>query len=480
MQGLRADDARRIGPFTVLGRLGSGAMGTVYLARSAGGRRVAVKVVHPQLAADDNFRARFRREVEAARLVGGFWTAAVVDADVDAAQPWLASEFVPGPTLHEAVQEAGALPEHTARSIAGGLAEALAAIHTTGLVHRDVKPSNVLLAGDGPRLIDFGIARALEHSSLTAAGLVFGTPGYASPEQVAGQAVGPASDVFSLGAVLVHATTGRSPFGHGSRTELLRRTVVGTPDLAGVPSALLPLVTACLARDPHARPRPPAIVATVAGSAPPEPATWLPPPVRTLVATRVAEVEAPRRHPLTGAYAGPSEQPAGAPPRPAPAVSVFRSHRGWAALRGALYLLGGLVAGSIGERGPVESAIGGLLLLACLAALVTLVISVARLPIRTEISADGIAVAGHRGTVRLGWSDVARVGVTQVGRHPWLVVWPSTTAGEQALRGRPRHHGGRRVHRVAAWRSRHAQAVETRELRAALGWFAGPRFDPQL
>ena len=476
MQALETGDARRIGPFTVLARLGSGAMGTVYLGRSSGGRRVAVKVVHPRLAADADFRERFRREVEAARRVGGFWTAAVVDADVEGPQPWLASEFVAGPTLHEAVQQAGALPEHTVRGIAGGLAEALTAIHATGLVHRDVKPSNVLLAADGPRLIDFGIARALDHSSLTAAGLVFGTPGYAAPEQVAGQEVGPAGDVFSLGAVLVHAATGRSPFGTGAGVELLRRTVTGPPDLTGVPARLVPLVAACLARDPTARPQPPAIVQATAAGGPPEPGAWLPPPVRTLVATRAAV------RPPTRAYTRHDARPTAPPPAPVPAppVAVFRSHRGWAALRAGLLVLGILVSGGLGDGGPVERALGGLLFLACVLGLVALAVSVARLPLRTEIGQDGVAVVGRRGVARLDWTDIERVGVAQAGRHPWLVVWPSTTPGAQALRGRPRHHGGHRVHRAGAWRSRHVQAVESRELRAALTWFAGPRLDPRL
>ncbi|HXV93108.1 MAG TPA: serine/threonine-protein kinase, partial [Pseudonocardia sp.] len=187
MRPLDAIDPRQIGPFAVAARLGAGAMGVVYLGRSPGGRAVAVKVVNRALADDPGFRERFRREVQAARRVGGFWTAAVVDADPDAPAPWLATEFVAGPTLHEAVSEAGTLPEPTVRRLAAGLAEALGAIHAAGLVHRDVKPSNVLLAPDGPRLIDFGIARALDHTALTAAGSVFGTPGYIAPEQVAGE-----------------------------------------------------------------------------------------------------------------------------------------------------------------------------------------------------------------------------------------------------------------------------------------------------
>jgi hypothetical protein len=477
VRALEVDDAQRVGPFTVLARLGSGAMGTVYLGRSAGGRRVAVKVVHPRLAADADFRERFRREVDAARRVGGFWTAAVVDADVDAPQPWLASEFVAGPTLHEAVGAAGPLPEHAVRGLAGGLAEALTAIHATGLVHRDVKPSNVLLADDGPRLIDFGIARALDHSSLTAAGLVFGTPGYAAPEQVAGHGVGPASDVFSLGAVLVHASTGRSPFGRGTGTELLRRTVTGPPDLRGVPAGLLPLVTACLARDPHDRPHPPAIVQAVAAGGPSGTGVR-PPPVPTLVATRAGPPAPPR--PPARADTGDDVRPAPPAVVPAPPVAVFQAHRGWAALRAGLLVLGLLVAGGLGDGDAGVRALGGLLFLACAVGLVALAVPVVRSPLRIEVGRDGIAVVRRRGATRLEWTDVGRVGVAQAGRHPWLVVWPSTTTGAQALHGLPRHHGGHRVHRVGAWRSRQVRAVESRELRAALTWFAGARVDQRL
>ena len=340
MRALESGDATRIGGFTLLARLGAGAMGTVFLARSPGGRAVAVKVIHPTLSSDAGFRSRFHREVEAARLAGGFWTAAVVDADPDAEQPWLATEYVAGPTLHEAIVEAGTLPEPTVASLAAGLAEALAAIHATGLVHRDVKPSNVILTDGGPRLIDFGIARALDHAALTAAGMVFGTPGYASPEQVTGSAVGPPSDVFSLGAVLVHAATGSTPFGAGTRTEILRRTALGSAQVGATPEALRPLVKACLDTDPSARPSPADVIAAIARDhdRAAEASRWLPERVHTMVTTRKAQIDAlpPRRpYPPTRLYTRVDDrQPlrrevSASPPQPngAPTTAIFGIRR---------------------------------------------------------------------------------------------------------------------------------------------------------
>lgn len=197
MQSLEAGEPTTIGPYRLLGRLGSGGMGRVYLGRSAGGRTVAVKVVHPHFALDEEFRARFRREVDAARRVGGAWTAPVLDADPEASVPWVATGYVAGPSLAQAVKER-ALPGHSVRVLGAGLAEALAAVHGLGLVHRDVKPSNVLLTVDGPRLIDFGIARATDGTaSLTSTGVSIGSPGYMAPEQILGKGVTGAADVFS-------------------------------------------------------------------------------------------------------------------------------------------------------------------------------------------------------------------------------------------------------------------------------------------
>ncbi|MDX3419019.1 serine/threonine-protein kinase, partial [Streptomyces sp. MD20-1-1] len=187
MRPLDTDEPRVVGPYRLLGRLGSGGMGRVYLGRSAGGRTVAVKIVHPHFALDEEFRARFRREVDAARRVGGAWTAPVLDADPDARVPWVATAYAAGPSLTVAVTELGPLPEHTVRTLGAGLAEALAAVHGLGLVHRDVKPSNVLLTLDGPLLIDFGIARATDGTaSLTSTGVSIGSPGYRDYSQCTG------------------------------------------------------------------------------------------------------------------------------------------------------------------------------------------------------------------------------------------------------------------------------------------------------
>jgi len=216
MAELPPADGQVIGPYRVLRVLGGGGMGQVFLCLSAGGRLVAVKVIRAELAADPEFRARFRREVAAARKVSGLFTAAVVDADVEGPVPWLATAYVPGPSLAQAVTEYGPLPAASVRALAAGLAESLTAIHGAGVVHRDLKPSNVLLAQDGPRLIDFGISHTAEATSLTRAGFVMGSAGFMSPEQAESGDVGPPSDVFSLGAVLVFAATGEGPFGTGS------------------------------------------------------------------------------------------------------------------------------------------------------------------------------------------------------------------------------------------------------------------------
>ncbi|MEW9509005.1 serine/threonine-protein kinase [Streptomyces bacillaris] len=253
-----ADGSRlpeRIGGYTVERELGSGGMGTVYLARSRGGRAVAVKVARPELASDPHFRERFRAEVAAARSVGGFHTAPVVDADPAAPAPWLATAYVPGPTLSALLEAEGPMDEARLRRLGAALAEALAAIHGCGLVHRDLKPGNIVMAPDGPRVLDFGIARALESTRLTATGTAFGTPGFLAPEQAQGLEVGGAADVFALGAVLV-AAAGGSAFGAGTPMGLMYRSVHEPADLGAVPEELRPVVRACLAKEPERRPTP--------------------------------------------------------------------------------------------------------------------------------------------------------------------------------------------------------------------------------
>ncbi|MFF2651541.1 ABC transporter substrate-binding protein [Streptomyces sp. NPDC058045] len=255
MRPLTSEDPRAVGPYRTLVRLGAGGMGVVYLARSTGGALAAVKVIRAEHAADPGFRARFRREAEAAARISGPWVVPVLGADTEAQEPWLATEFVPGPSLGEVVAaQGGPLPADTVRALGGRLAEALAAVHGAGLVHRDVKPGNVLLALDGPRLIDFGIARHTGATALTATGAVIGTPGYLAPEQAAAGQPGPPADVFSLGCVLAYTATGRGPFGDGGGAAALFRTIHEEADLTGVPPALLPLITDCLAKDPATRP----------------------------------------------------------------------------------------------------------------------------------------------------------------------------------------------------------------------------------
>lgn len=257
-------------------------MGRVYLGRSAGGRTVAVKIVHPHFALDEEFRARFRREVEAARRVGGAYTAPVLDAGPDAPVPWVATAYAAGPSLSAAVADAGPLPEHSVRVLGAGLAEALSAVHGLDLVHRDVKPSNVLLTLDGPLLIDFGIARATDGTaSLTSTGVSVGSPGYMSPEQILGKGVTGAADVFSLGAVLAYAATGSSPFPGDSSASLLYKVVHEEPELGALSGDLRDVVADCLSKDPAARPSPSALASRLAaeGAARLVTAGWLPGPL---------------------------------------------------------------------------------------------------------------------------------------------------------------------------------------------------------
>lgn len=260
MERLGAGEPQQIGAYRLLARLGAGGMGRVYLARSDRGRTVAVKLVREELAAQEEFRARFRQEVLAARRVGGLWTAPVLDADTEAAVPWVATGYVAGPSLQTVVgHDHGALPERSVRILAAGLAHALKDIHAAGLIHRDLKPSNVLVTIDGPRVIDFGIARALEtvtDGGLTRTGALVGSPGFMAPEQVRGDRVTPACDVFCLGSVLSYAATGALPFGAANSGvhAMMFRIAQEDPDLDGVPEGLADLVRHCLRKDPAARP----------------------------------------------------------------------------------------------------------------------------------------------------------------------------------------------------------------------------------
>ncbi|MGW8486557.1 protein kinase domain-containing protein [Streptomyces sp. NPDC055886] len=332
MQPLEAGEPHTIGAYRLLGRLGAGGMGRVYLGRSAGGRTVAVKVVHPHFALDEQFRARFRREVESARRIGAQWTAPVLDADPDAPVPWVATGYVAGPPLSQAITEHGPLPEHAVRTLGAGLAEALAAVHAQGIVHRDVKPSNVLLALDGPRLIDFGIARALGASvSLTSSGVSVGSPGYMAPEQIRGRDVSGAADVFSLGAVLAYAATGAAPFPGDSSAVLLYKVVHEEPELGDLEGELHDVVAGCLAKDPADRPAPADLARALApgGAAAMVAGGWLPGRlVREVSRSAVALLDLePQDAPVQsgpvpfssaslGAGAGPRPWPGTAPGRP--------------------------------------------------------------------------------------------------------------------------------------------------------------------
>jgi Protein kinase domain/Septum formation len=320
LAALQAGDPQRVGPYLLLGRLGSGGMGRVYLARSPGGRQVAVKVIRDELAEDAAFRARFAREVAAARKVGGLFTAPVVDASLDSPVPWLVTEYVPGVSLTEAVEQAGPLPDHTVLAMAAGLAEGLNAIHAAGVIHRDLKPGNVLMAPDGPRIIDFGISSAAEAAALTDTGVFFGSPGFMSPEQAEGMPVGPLSDIFSLAGVLTYAARGEGPFGGGETAALMYRVVHGTPNLDRVPARIRPLIGRCLSREAQARPTAAEFLAELSAAYPAaaDLTDWLPAAVLRLSAQRTAE---PGPAPVAigsvpaAGYGGPAAQQA-LPPLP--------------------------------------------------------------------------------------------------------------------------------------------------------------------
>ncbi|MBW4716979.1 serine/threonine protein kinase [Saccharothrix sp. SC076] len=520
VQPLPPNAPARIGDYTLLAALGRGAMGSVYLARSPGGRPVAVKVARAELADNPQFRERFRREVEMARSVGGFWTATVVGADPDAERPWMATEYVVGPTLQQAVHDYGPLPERAVRRLAAGLAEALVAIHGAGLVHRDLKPSNVLLANDGPRVIDFGVARALEHSALTEAGIVFGTPGYLSPEQVVGSAITPQSDVFALGSVLVYAATGAGPFGEGATSALVYRVVHQEPDLSRVPPGLVPLIVPCLVREPAHRPTPARLLELI-GPPSHEP-SWLPAQVRTLVEQRHTELrELPAKPPTrvlpdkppTRAEKPPTrvlvEDPPSAPdrvpPKPTrvqaassqvpPAIKPYtpparrtgvryRTSRlvglAWATAHGAAAVVSGAVANATsGAQTGVRVAAGLAFLLFALLA-IRLLAGATRPPLTLDIGPDGMTVSGDGEQRRLPWYAVSRVKVEGSAAHPWVVVRLVSAAQTPKTLGRGsfrNHKGNLRVYPISHERYRKRRERDVAEIRSALAWYAPDAYD---
>lgn len=539
MQPLLASEPTRVGDYRLLARLGKGAMGAVYLARSRGGRVVAIKVIRPDLAEDAEFRERFRREAEMARSVGGFWTAAVVDAEPDADQPWLATEYIPGPTLHKAVVDHGPLPESTVRNLAAGLAEALGAIHGVGLVHRDLKPGNVLLGPDGPRVIDFGISRAMTGQALTATGLFLGTPGFFSPEQTLGGEIGPASDVFSLGAVLVFAATGVGPFGDENTAALLYRVVHSEADVSAVPAGLQPLLAACLAKDPAARPTTTQLLDQL-GETTPRGDHWLPPSITAVIDEHATELKqtmdaAPPDtpppsgvQPKPGTLVYPAEGPsvATAPPpppppgAPAPAVPdnalertntvrparprqtsqqpldaprvrkdspgpVFTTTGRAAALTSAI-VLGCLVFGVISFFGT-PSFVGESSYLAGVALLTAsalLSLCKALMPsLRLKVNSDGLLVSRAGWRREIPWSHVQRVSVVGRGKKQAVTVWfaPSAPVPRSVPWHRLRSYdGGSGVFPIGLtggwWRRRQ----ESRRVRTALQQYGRGSYDGRL
>jgi len=375
---LRRWDPERIGPYAVLGRLGSGSMGQVFLGRSAAGRLVAVKTIRPELAEEAGFRTRFAQEVAAARKVSGVYTAAVVDADPEADLPWLATAYVAAPSLARLVLACGPLPVPTVRWLAAGCAEALASIHSAGLVHRDLKPSNVLVAPDGPRVIDFGVARAAERMGRTTSRGAVGTPAYMAPEQARDtREASVASDVYSLGATLLFAAAGHPPYAGATMMDVLARLATEEPDLSGLPGELTDLVAGCLDRTPRNRPTSSAMMVqlgdfTVASAGPDEDHPYLPASAMALIGEYqrsphfAAHAEAGEEDSTSASY---SELPAGLPaayqppPRRAPGgakpkgakpktgrLGWIRTHLawvGWASVGAALIVAGVILGASL-------------------------------------------------------------------------------------------------------------------------------------
>ncbi|MEU8303407.1 serine/threonine-protein kinase [Actinomadura sp. NPDC048955] len=356
MRPLEASDPRQIGHYRMLAQLGRGGMGRVLLGSGPDGRLAAVKLVDEQFVHDDGFRGRFRREVRASRKVAGAYTAAVIDADAEAAEPWLASVYVPGPSLHEVVAASGPLAAGPALRLAAGLAAALTEVHRAGLVHRDLKPSNVLLTEDGLRVIDFGIARAAEGedgTQLTRTGALVGTPGFMSPEQALGRDLTTASDVFSLGATLVYACTGSGPFHARSTPQTLQNVIHAQPVLGELPEPIRTIVPACLAKDPAARPSPADLLRWI-GEVPPSARPW-PDPVHDTIARQGAEVARLLQAPQAPApHVQPAAMPTPTAVAPAPDRRRFLLMAGGGAL--GLAALGGAAAWAL--RGDDEPASG--------------------------------------------------------------------------------------------------------------------------
>ncbi|MDB1086939.1 serine/threonine-protein kinase [Streptomyces sp. ACA25] len=337
-------DPREVAGYGIRARIGSGGMGSVYLSYTRGGQPIALKVIRAEFAEDPDFRRRFEAEVRAARRVQGLFTVPVLDSNTEGDAPWLATAYVPGLTLADVLRAHGPLPLDTVLLLIAGVAEALQSIHTAGVVHRDLKPGNILLAGDGPKVIDFGIARAADATPLTGSDVRVGTPGYMAPEQVTGQSATPATDIFSLGIIAQHAATGGHPFGDGSAHGVMYRIVQEQPDLHSAPEPLRDLIGACLAKDPAHRPSPGDIIETCRALSPgrtlQRQENWLPAPVATQVTHRL--------------HATPPDQalisPATAPQKPASPPSMTArptgGRRRTVALAAAAAAVGALISGT--------------------------------------------------------------------------------------------------------------------------------------
>ena len=459
-----------VGSFAIQGRLGRGAMGAVYLARSPGGRLVAVKVVRDELAGDSGFRARFAREIDAARKVSGAFTAAVVDADPDADRPWLATEYLPGPTLQKAIETSGPLSPAGVQSLASGLAEALMAIHASGVVHRDLKPSNIVLTDNGPRVIDFGIARALEEASLTATGMVIGTPGYLSPEQITGTGIGPASDLFALGAVLVFAASGCGPFATGNPASMLHRIVNEHPHIPPLPGPLHDVVRRCLARDPGQRPTPMEILQLLG---PPVPTVLLNPPTIPLPpATKVL--------PPTAGQWSPAPPMPSLPPTRAPSPAVVGASFVTSRARPAVFAA---IATSVGlgfipsdprvQAHPALATFYGLVSLTFGYIAIRHWVLVLRPKVVLRLSPQGLTINRAYREATIPWYGVTRLHVGGDSKRPWLIAWLEPQYQNQLPVSRRRHHGGLRIYPIAHGATHARRQTQVNELRAALNWYAG-------